>query len=83
MEKTSFKLEKTMTKDELKTLTESQAKAVAHKAATTFFSPWLTDQGSARFDKLNICWILKFGYTTFELTTDSLILIDSGFFSIS
>jgi hypothetical protein len=81
MEKISVKLEKAMTKDELKALTKKQAKAIAHKAAETI-SPWLTKQGSARFDKYNDCWIVKFGWTTFELTTDSLKLVDSAFFSI-
>ena len=81
MGKNIVKLEKAMTKDELKALTKAQAKAIVHNAALTF-SPWLTKQGSARFDKYNDRWVVKFGWTTFEMTTDSLILVDSAFFSI-
>lgn len=78
MEKIIVKLEKTMTKNELKALTKAQAKAVAHKAAATL-NPNLTKRGSARFDKYNNRWEVKFGWTTYELTNDSLTIVDSIF----
>lgn len=65
------KLEKAMTKDELKALTKAQAKAVAHKAAATL-NPYLTKRGTARFDKYNDRWEIRFGWTTYEMTGDSL-----------
>lgn len=77
-EKFIVKLEKAMTKDELKALTKKQAKAVAHKAAATL-NPDLTKRGSARFDKYNDWWEVKFGWTTYRMTTDSLTIIDSIF----
>lgn len=78
MEKIIAKLEKTMTKNELKALTKAQAKALAHKAAATL-NPYLTKRGKVRFDKYNERWEVKFGWNTYGLTTENLTLIDSIF----
>lgn len=69
------KLEKAMTKDELKALTKKQAKAIAHKAAATL-NPYLTKRGRAWLDKYNDRWEIVFGYTKYEMTCDSLKIVE-------